>query len=664
MSKVILSDSAQDPLRFYMKKARQVVTGGEFSVISMAGEELLQIERLSGGVNTTSGGLPQETMTIKISPASSVSNSHFEDIMASSLRIGVDYFDHYMTKEKIELPSKERVEQFSSFNPTYNFSNKFNYYAKKFEDVSSVQGELALPPIFSGVTMDNFIDPANSPFNKEGSNLSNIFYPHNKDINSNKILNSFPFYNQVGFSTKMHNEFIKFAESVGFIDSLLAGYVGSLDAPAQGQFNIQFGTTTTENAEVPIFDVLGWLQSTSNDTINSYYPFIKLYNLEPAMMKMNKKNLLLGFIKQMTTTMFRTYSDILEGKESKVEDVFYSFDKWRQIVVGDRLQRFFLPADSEELILNDTQVKYNNKYIYQCDAHFLIIGNRYRYDSFQINYDSNGNPYYLVEVTNQPSVVMAPLRMFEQELNVLQPPPLVPQVKFKTEMNSMKEIDIYLSTTTGMIRGTFEALFERDRDQLDRLMINSNFEDVVFKDEALDESALFEVYYTDKPPMTYSDLTKKTEIRSNIKSTDALYTTSIVANRKVYYMFRKVNDRGLVSNPTPIYEVELVLDADDAKIVVDTYSFPEYPTEQSSRKFQSLFQIQPAIQHTTFDNNQTFLADKSSLNGTIENITLGVAEQAVWGKKFKFRFKSTTSGKILDFNVTFTLTKNKSKEDF
>ena len=293
-----------------------------------------------------------------------------------------------------------------------------------------------------------------------------------------------------------------------------------------------------------------------------------------------------------------------------------------------------------------------------------MLGNSYKYDSFQILRDGNNNPFYEIQVINSPSLVMLPLRMFETQIAVLQPPPLTPEVKFLTEMNSDSEIDIYLSSKRGKFYSSFRAIFSKDQTQLDRLLLNNEPDNVEFRDEEVDESALFEVYYSDKPPENFTDMTKKTEIRSAFKSTDALYTTEIIPNRKVYYMFRKVNGRGFVSNPTPIYEVELILDADDAKIVVDTYSFPELPTQQKSRKFQSLFQIQPAIQHTTFDNAQDAILDGISLNGKIENITLGVADKAVWGKKFKFRFKSTTSGKILDFNVTFRLTKQKSKEDF
>ena len=179
-----------------------------------------------------------------------------------------------------------------------------------------------------------------------------------------------------------------------------------------------------------------------------------------------------------------------------------------------------------------------------------------------------------------------------------------------------------------------------------------------------DESAKYEVYKSLTPPKSYLDFDKLTDIRMPYVSPDALLHDYVDPNQKMYYMFRKVSSKGLVSNPTPIYEVELLIDADDAKIIVDIYKFPEPPLKQDTKKFNNLFQIKPAVEHIIFDEDQEFLSDKNSLVGTIDNIKLGVAEKSLWGRKFKFRFKSTTTGRIIDHNVTFTLTKNKSEQDF
>ena len=65
-----------------------------------------------------------------------------------------------------------------------------------------------------------------------------------------------------------------------------------------------------------------------------------------------------------------------------------------------------------------------------------------------------------------------------------------------------------------------------------------------------------------------------------------------------------------------------------------------------------------------YDPNQEVLSGKSSLQGMIEKLRFGWTDELVWGKKFKFRIKSTTSGKIIDYNITFKLTKKKTEADF
>ena len=47
----------------------------------------------------------------------------------------------------------------------------------------------------------------------------------------------------------------------------------------------------------------------------------------------------------------------------------------------------------------------------------------------------------------------------------------------------------------------------------------------------------------------------------------------------------------------------------------------------------------------------------------INNLTLGVAEKPIWGKKFKFRITSTTTGKKLDVNIMVNLIKKKTMEN-
>lgn len=75
---------------------------------------------------------------------------------------------------------------------------------------------------------------------------------------------------------------------------------------------------------------------------------------------------------------------------------------------------------------------------------------------------------------------------------------------------------------------------------------------------------------------------------------DAVFEDNVKPNKKYYYMFRSLNEMGMVSNPTIVFEVELLVDADDSKVVVERYYFKEPRKEEPNRGFRKLFRIKSA----------------------------------------------------------------------
>ena len=473
-------------------------------------------------------------------------------------------------------------------------------------------------------------------------------------------MKNFPFYNKINITTDINSGFCDFIKKIGIFDSVLGGYLNYLQgSPTTVSFSVQNGDVIREGVEIPVFDISSWIKQPNTNIVDSYYPLGDLSTQESGMFKQYKKLLLAGYINKISLNNFRSFEDIIRGKESHKEDLAISIEKGVDSLVN-KLQTIFFPANNNHIAFNDTQVKYGKNYIYKCTSHYIIVGNKYRYENFELVQNQDIQEAHL-EVINQPSVVVVPIDLFEKNINVIQPPPMIPEVKFTTENNSSKEMKVYLTSKKGKSEGLFTPLFDSDTRQQQILGTNNPVK-VTFQE--YNESALFEVFVSDNKPKDYSDFSKVTEVRMPDISQDALYHTKVKPNRSVYYMFRKINQRGLVSNPTPIYEVRLILDADDSKVEVKTYSFPEEITYQETKKFQSLFQIKPSFEQIVFESDQPFLIGKDSLKGTLDNVYLGPREKAIWGRKIKFRFKSTTTGKIIDYNITFKLTKNKTSEDF
>ena len=145
---------------------------------------------------------------------------------------------------------------------------------------------------------------------------------------------------------------------------------------------------------------------------------------------------------------------------------------------------------------------------------------------------------------------------------------------------------------------------------------------------------------------------------------DAIIDDTVLPNKQYYYIFRSINQKDMVSNPTIVYEVTLLVDADDARVVVDTYEFPKPREMESSIGFRKLVRITPAIEHVVFDDSQNALFGKRTLIGSLDDLKLGIVDKAVWGRKFKIRVKSKTSGKMIDIILNVDLTKNKTEEEF
>jgi len=657
MSKITISNTNLDSLRDSLGAAR-LVTEDEIgeAVLSFGGNKKFKVEFLSKDI-VSDGDYYAEKCKIAIKP--NVASTSFVNDAIGSINVGIEYLDHFAALPSVTRKSTA-LEKNKTRNPSYFCSSVYNYAASKYERSQTTQSELSCPTVFSAATKEQFLKGKINLFYKPGSGKRNIVYPENKNLNSSKTLGEFPFYNKLGIHKSVNPKFCNFLKKIEIFDNVLSGYLGYLQGtPDTIAFNVQNDKALQRAVKKPVFDISSWVKDGTVNNIPGFYPLKSSPDKLSGMMNQYKRLLLAGYINKITLGNFRSFEDILQGKESYKEDFVLSVDKFLNSK-ANKIQSFFLPARNNNSVLNDTQIKYGNKYVYKFDAHYIIIGNKYRYENVKV-VKTGGTSRIHLDVINKPSVVIMPIDLFEKSLYAIQPPPMPPEINFAAQNDSTGHIQIYFTSKKGESEGKFSPIFSGDGVQ--QSILNNNYMDsVTFKE--FKESAAFELYISDTPPKRFSDFTKLSEVRMPYISADASFRTKIKPNRSTYYVFRKLNERGFVSNPTPIYEVRLTVDADDSKLSVESYSFPKDILHQDSKRFQSLFQIKPSFEQTLFNDNQPYIATKNTLKGTLDNISLGPAENTVWDRKIKFRFKSTTTGKIIDYNITFKLTKNKTEEEF
>lgn len=190
-------------------------------------------------------------------------------------------------------------------------------------------------------------------------------------------------------------------------------------------------------------------------------------------------------------------------------------------------------------------------------------------------------------------------------------------------------------------------------------------------DDPLGAGGYFEVYRLNKKPSMYYDFNNSllTTIDGyhelevgHMESDSAAFRDDIKPNRKYYYMFRVVDAHGHVSNPSPIFEVEMVDDGGTVYLIQNIVQIEEPDIKEVGKSLKKYLQIKPTFQQSLLNvppsNKPVPSAFDYGAGGDSGDIRLGVTQEGVWGKKFKIRITSKSSGKEIDLNVTFNRTED------
>jgi len=461
-----------------------------------------------------------------------------------------------------------------------------------------------------------------------------------KKINYKK--KNYPFYVNIALNFATRRKFKTRLRELGLYELLIKDYV---QAPKD---LILFG-----DENLSTFNFIEWLNTSNSEIDSSSIKVLSSSYTEPNNFFYNLKKLnLIGFTRQMIKSKQRKAIQILNNEECYNEVMFYRFDKYDN-TTNALIQSFWLPADDAVSFI-DTQVKYGTLYRYSCSAHILVIG-----ASYSVSEDSEATT-----ATIDPSVRIIEVPMFEETCNIIQPPQPIPDIQFLNNKHERNNLDISMKLNANYYNAEFIPLEDTELSQNNLVAeYNKLNQRPYFHYET--EHALFEVFRMEHMPRSWDEIDnyKIAEIRHPMPSTATILNQKIAVGKKYFYVFRSINSHGLLSNPTPIYEIEMKEDADESFLNIKTVEFVEDEKYQSSRSMTKDVQILPSALHTIFDQSQAPVS-LGTLRGKTKNLNLGIAEKPIWGKKFKFRITSKDTGKKIDINVDVELTKNKTIEDF
>lgn len=625
-----------------------------------------------------------ETITVTATPAASfVTQNQFLDEISSQTS-GV-----FLTHD-IESTLPYRSQNNNNAEYYYSLLSKYNYYAKGYEEQSNTVSERLLPNYYIQKSdlnnqKSNFSNPSKMFFESIGTTQSITFPPINNQKGRNIVvdnLNSvesvadkYPMYNEIKFVSSLVGDLTSFLNEQGMMPLLMTDYSNPQNLRQRG-FDLlvsEKNTNVLENQNISIFNLTNWIQSQNFDINTNNITLIDGYQRDSFYSERLKKYVFNGILRTYSRKYLRTYEEIINTDPCYTEVLFYKIDKYVNNVIGDPVQTFWISNKEELNIILDTQIKYGTAYSYDVKQVVMVLGNSYSFGSPVLNPDTNLFQAD-IEITNRPSIQLLEIPYFTDKIVSIQSPPQRPHVNFSTKMQSDSKIKISLSHQLGYDVQPFTTIETSDLQQLEFMnLFAPNFSapanEYYFQSDGTPE--YYEIYRLDKKPKSYADFAgnklkdaksffqEKRESSSHVSVNDF-----VVPNRKYYYMFRAANVHNHVSNPTIVYEVEMIQDADDSKVVVSHFDFEAPPTYMNSKKFNSLFQIDPALQQRLLDNNQPSLYNKSSVKGALDQIKLGSAEDSIWGRNFKIRITSTTTGRKMDFNINFNIITSKTEEDF
>jgi hypothetical protein len=587
-----------------------------------------------------------------------------------------------------ELEAGNTDEQNSRFREHITL---FNRIPNSFVDVVNNQGEKigerdrgryfetyarTIPLVDTG--SNEVVDLLND-FSRLAVPLSNTDFL--RDYNDRASL--FPMYFDIRFRSDNSTQFAQILSDSSLSTVLITDILDGKISPMMRSFQVSTadvvnninnftGAINSQPLDVMIWDVEEWVEQLSVSSFSQLQDgiFLGKYDREisqlanPQFDLAKQLSILIfnGKLKNLVDSELRTYREILEGKKCYSETVFYEIEK-RDPVTDTVIQSFFLPNsnDVDELRFVDTQVKYDKRYTYQIFAYQFILGNKYRYTLRDLQ-----SQKATARVVNQPSLKIARVPYYSFSGRIMDAPPVFPDLNVVPFRAVSDRIRFNLNSNVGVYRMMPQIINDGDQEIVNNLreaqQIGEN-DPLTYRTD--DRVAAFEIYRLNRRPRRYTDFTNSlvASIQTDVDSVSlqaasaASFIDNILPNTKYYYVFRAVDVHGHISNPTPIYEVELVESDGAAFPSIRIVDFDDGSSQRTATKSATRFiQIRPAFSQTILNEQKSGLIVDGERVKSVEgktNFHLGVQDEQVWDKRFKVRFVSRKTGRKIDLNLTF-----------
>jgi len=433
-------------------------------------------------------------------------------------------------------------------------------------------------------------------------------------------------------------------------------------------------------------------------------------------------------IQTIVANNMRSYDDIFDGDMAYSETLMYRVSKYRGNETTPIQNYWISNSNKTDVLrFIDTQVKYDKEYRYTVFAYQVVLGTKYAYNNLAISktltedpkvcvelydavtgepvpervpFDNKRHPItkvakmipvlkkhrYLAEfdVVVRPSVKIVEIPYMKFASRIVDSPPMPPQINIVPYYNVVDKINIFMNNGVGEQK--MESIFI-DRSEMEHMFKYRKAKGLIDGElvtySADDRPTSFIVYRTTTKPSSYADFRNKIHRRvsTNGKSIDMhtqhlgdgptkgdfssiAFNDKILPNRKYYYTFKSEDFHGNLSNPSAVYEVEIVEERGASYFLMQAVNFETIEPKQPTITGKRLLEIIPNINQRLINEEASGFEEVTSAKDLRNKVALGLNKSPVWGKLFKFRLTSTKTGRKLDLNVRFITRDRRTGSDF
>ena len=313
-------------------------------------------------------------------------------------------------------------------------------------------------------------------------------------------------------------------------------------------------------------------------------------------------------------------------------------------------------------------------------ANTPVKQNRYN-KMFHRDGDQNKASLAFLDMQYRPRVKLIEVPIFTKKVTIADAPPIAPEVDIVPLVGKKNNLLFNLYPQTGDIEMeplpiTAEEFYKyiairksQERDLLKPnpkgfpFPMNSDFIQPKLRFKSDDVPKTFKVYRVDNKPSSYIEFADNEYVNLEFLKGQSGFEETIEVNKKYYYMFRTVDIHDNISNPSDIYEVEMVNNSGVTYPVIKIVDL-EMPTQGNKTKtFRRFLKIEASKLQSLFSKERTGITSEGTLLDGKDPV-LGVADKPLFNhRKLKFRIRSKHTGKIIDLNVSFKTRHNKITEE-